>query len=334
MTTPVQHGHTDPAGTAENNPRPHIAGLFRRLTAATLGAALLLTACTSGSGGKPPKGAGWTLLWSDDFTGAKNTGLSRTEWLYNVGTSYPGGAPNWGTGQVEASTDSTANVYHDGDGHLAIRPTRDRAGKWTSGRVETKRADFAAPAGGKVRIEASLQQPKVGGAEAAGYWPAFWALGMPARAVGATNWPHIGEWDMMENINGRPSVWQTLHCGEPVGGPCGEPDGIGSGEQPCAKCQDGFHTYAIEYDRTVTPEQLRWYVDDRQTFTVAANRMDPTTWQKANQHGFFIILNVSMGGVFPAKFGGGPTPATKSGVPMLVDRVAVYTGGTASIGPR
>jgi hypothetical protein len=31
-----------------------------------------------------------------------------------------------------------------------------------------------------------------------------------------------------------------------------------------------------------------------------------------------------MGGGFPSALGGGPTDATESGVPMLVDYVAVY----------
>jgi len=35
-------------------------------------------------------------------------------------------------------------------------------------------------------------------------------------------------------------------------------------------------------------------------------------------------LNVAMGGGFPDAFGGGPTPATVSGVPMIVDCVRVY----------
>jgi beta-glucanase (GH16 family) len=81
----------------------------------------------------------------------------------------------------------------------------------------------------------------------------------------------------------------------------------------------------MEYDRGVTPEELRWYVDGRNTFTVRADRVDQATWVAANQHGFFIILNVAIGGAFPAAFGGGPTAATRSGVPMLVDRVAVRT---------
>jgi beta-glucanase (GH16 family) len=312
-------------------PRPRISR-WPVLGAAALLLTLPVAACTdrqSDDAKRPPALAGWKLVWHDDFDGAENTGLSRSDWLYSVGTSYPGGAPNWGTAEVETMTDSVRNVYHDGDGHLAIKPIRTGAGagRWTSGRVETKRTDFAAPAGGALRIEGILKQPDVTGPAASGYWSAFWALGAPARPEGARNWPHIGEWDVMENVNGLDSVWQTLHCGEPVGGPCREPDGIGSGEQPCPGCRTTFRTFAVEFDRSVSPEELRWYVDEKNTFTVKANQVDKVTWEKANHHGFFIILNVAIGGVFPAAFEGEASAATKSGVPMLVDRVAVYTRG-------
>jgi beta-glucanase (GH16 family) len=306
-----------------------------RLSRCTAGLVIVLSiaACTqqpSGGTSRGPSGPGkWSLVWSDGFGGAANTGLSRSDWLYSAGTGYPGGAPSWGTAEVETMTDRTENVFHDGAGHLQIRPVRSGpgAGTWTSGRVETRRTDFAAPPGGVLRIEATLRQPAVSGPQAAGYWPAFWALGAPARAAGAKNWPHIGEWDVMENVNGRDSVWQTLHCGDPVGGPCREPDGISSGERPCAGCRTAFRTYAIEFDRSVTPEELRWYAGQRETFTANAGQVDRRTWENATHHGFFVILDVAIGGVFPAKFGGGPTAATKSGVPMVVDRVAVYTRG-------
>jgi beta-glucanase (GH16 family) len=266
-------------------------------------------------------------MWSEDFDGAANTGLSEKDWIYSTGTGYRGGATQWGTGEIESMTNKIANVRHDGSGHLAISPTRSGAGagKWASGRVETRRTDFAAPPGGAVRLEASLKLPDVSGPQAAGYWSAFWALGAPARPVGATNWPHIGEWDVMEHVNGLDAIVQTLHCGTPVGGPCGETTGISSGKVPCQGCRTAFHTYAIEYDRSTNPEQLRWYIDDRNTFTVRADKVDPATWATANHHGFFMILNVAIGGAFPAAFGGGPTAATKPGVPMLVDRVAAYT---------
>jgi hypothetical protein len=279
----------------------------------------------------PP--SGMTTVFSDDFTGAAGTGLNRTNWLYDIGTSYPGGAANWGTGEVETVTDSTSNVYQDGSGNLVIKPIRDGSGRWTSGRVETQRTDFAAPAGGRVRIEARLQQPNVSGAAAAGYWPAFWALGAAARPVGATNWPGVGEWDVMEDINGRSSVFSALHCGSSPGGPCNETTGLTSGERACGGCQTGFHTYAVEYDRSVSPEQMRFYLDGSNYFTLNSGQVDATTWNNATHHGMFVILNVAIGGGFPAAFGGGPTSATQSGVPMLVDYVAVYQSGSGSTTP-
>ena len=87
----------------------------------------------------PAAPAGMTTVFSDDFTGAAGTGLNTANWLYDIGTGYAGGAANWGTGEVETMTNSTANVYQDGGGNLVIKPVRDSAGNWTSGRVETQR---------------------------------------------------------------------------------------------------------------------------------------------------------------------------------------------------
>jgi beta-glucanase (GH16 family) len=276
-----------------------------------------------------------TLVFSDDFNGAAGTGVSTANWLYDLGTSYPGGAPNWGTHEVETMTNSTQNVFQDGQGHLQIRPIRAANGSWTSGRIETQRTDFAAPVGGKVRLQGSLQQPNVAGAAAAGYWPAFWSMGAAARPAGATNWPGIGEWDIMEDVNGLSSVFATLHCGVAPGGPCNEFTGLGSGQRSCAGCQTGFHTYAVEYDRSVSPERMTWFLDGAQIHQVSANQVDATTWNNATHHGMFMILNVAMGGDFPAAFGAAvPTGATASGVPMIVDYVAVYqTGGQPPTNP-
>ncbi|MBB2946228.1 beta-glucanase (GH16 family) [Actinoplanes lutulentus] len=308
---------------------------MRWFAAAALTVVASVAAVTSADAAVPPNPSGMSLVFSDDFTGASGTGLNRSNWLYSTGTGYPGGAANWGTGEIETMTDSTANVYQDGGGNLVIKPLRDSAGRWTSGRVETQRTDFAAPAGGKVRIEARIQQPNVTGAAAAGYWPAFWALGDAARPVGATNWPGIGEWDIMENINGRPSVFAALHCGTNPGGPCNETTGLGSGERACNGCLTSFHTYALEYDRSTSPEQLRWYLDGVNYFTLNSTVVDATTWNNATKHGFFVILNVAIGGGFPAAFGGGPTAQTQPGVPMLVDYVAVWqsAGGTSPTTP-
>ena len=116
------------------------------------------------------------------------------------------GPPNWGTGEIQTYTNSASNVSLDGSGNLRITPIRNGSGQWTSARVETTRSNFKAPSGGVLRIEGRVQMPNVTGAQAAGYWPAFWALGAPFRG-NYWNWPGIGEFDIMENVNGINSVW-------------------------------------------------------------------------------------------------------------------------------
>ena len=273
----------------------------------------------------PAPPAGFTLTFSDDFDGAAGTGLDTTKYKYDVG---PGST--FGTGEIETMTDSTDNVFHDGNGHMVLRALHtgtDPVAGWTSGRFETLADTFGAAAGGVVRMESSLQQPDLTPANGAGYWPAFWMLGNGLRNGGT--WPGIGEIDIMEDINGLSSVFGALHCGglAPAPNPCNEFTGLGSGQQPCAGCQTGFHTYAVEIDRSTSPEQIRWYLDGANYFTLAQDRVDNTTWTNAVDHPFFIIYDLAMGGGFPAAFGGGPNAATVSGGELVIDYVAVYNKG-------
>ncbi|QUQ62536.1 galactose-binding domain-containing protein [Kutzneria sp. CA-103260] len=268
----------------------------------------------------PAPPAGFTTTWSDDFTGAANTGLDTGTWRYDAG---PGSS--FGTGEIETTTTSTDNVYQDGNGHLVLKALHsgsDPNSGWTSGRVETQADGFGAQPGGVVRIQASIQQPNLSTANGAGYWPAFWMLGAPLR-IGVP-WPGSGEVDILEDINGRSSVFGTLHCGVSPGGPCNEGTGIGSGERACGGCQTGYHTYAVEIDRSVSPEQIRWYLDGTQYFTLNSSQVDATTWANAVDHSFFVIFDLAIGGAFPAAFGGGPNAATASGGSLNVDYVAVY----------
>ncbi|WP_143664375.1 glycoside hydrolase family 16 protein, partial [Streptomyces murinus] len=227
--------------------------------------------------------------------GAAGSSVNASNWQFDTGTSYPGGAGNWGTGEVESMTSSTSNVSLDGSGDLLITPRRDASGNWTSGRIETTRTDFQPPVGGKLRVETRLQMPNVTGDAAAGYWPAFWMLGAPFRG-NYQNWPGVGELDIMENVQGLNKTWATMHCGTSPGGPCNETSGIGNSTAcPNTTCQSGFHTYTMEWDRSVSPEAIRFFVDGVNYQTVTANQMDAATWTNATNHGFFVILNVAMG---------------------------------------
>jgi beta-glucanase (GH16 family) len=275
----------------------------------------------------PAPPSGFTLTWSDDFNGASGTGVPAATWKYDTGQGV------FGTGEIENMTTSTANVYEDGAGHLVLKALHsgtDPNSGWTSGRIETQSSSFGAAAGGVVRMESVLQQPNVSTANGAGYWPAFWMLGNGLRNGGT--WPSIGEVDIMEDINGRSSVFGTLHCGVNPGGPCNESTGIGSGEHACAGCQTGFHDYAVEIDRSTSPEQIRFYLDGNNYFTIHANQVDATTWANAVDHPFFIIYDLAIGGGFPQAFGGGPNSATVSGGAMVIDSVAVYNKGASTGG--
>lgn len=319
--------------------RPDAMSRRRRLTVVTtLLSALLLPAAgllgLAGSAGAaasaapatvPGPPSGWSTAFSDDFNGAAGTGLNTSNWLYDTGTAYPGGgAAAWGTGEVETATNSTANVYQDGSGHLVIKAIRDGSGNWTSGRVETQRTDFAAPAGGELELSASIQQPDP--ASGLGYWPAFWALGAAARPVAATNWPSIGEYDIMEDVNALSEHSTTFHC-DVWGGQCHDPDGISSGLQACSGCQTGFHTYSAIIDRTnASAEQLRFYLDGTLTYTVNENQVSTSAWQAAVDHGFFAIFDLAIGGSYPNKVCGctSPSGSTTSGAAMSVDWFAAY----------
>ena len=317
---------------------------------AAIAAIVLVTvtsARTAGAAGVGPAGRdapllpGYEQTWKDDFNGAAGKPVEPGKWIYDTGTGYGcvGCPSQWGTFEIESMTDSTENVSFDGQGNLLITPVKQADGTWTSGRIETRKIDFSAGDHGVLRVQASIQLPQTGfGPEAAGYWPAFWMLGNAFRG-NHLNWPRIGEIDIMENVNGRPTSFSTLHCGVAPGGPCNEFSGIGKPVDD-ATLQDAFHTYATELDKSVEPNQLRFYLDDVNYGTIHADQVPTDTWANATDHGFFIILDVAVGGSFPwaecnfFPHAGGcsgftpypqvVTPDTVSGKPMKVAYVAVY----------
>ena len=72
-----------------------------------------------------PSLPGFSLEWSDDFTGAAGSLPDSSRWILTTGTSYPGGAPQFGTWEIETYTDSPENVQTDGQGNRKCgRPAR------------------------------------------------------------------------------------------------------------------------------------------------------------------------------------------------------------------
>jgi hypothetical protein len=262
----------------------------------------------------PAPPSGWTTQFSDDFNGSSGSGVD-SNWIYDTG---PGS--NFGTGEIETMTNSTSNVHLDGNGDLDLTALGSGS-NWTSGRIQTSSANVGAPAGGKLEVTASIEQPNPG--NGLGYWPAFWMLG-PGQ------WPENGEIDIMEDVNALSEVAGTVHCGVDPGGPCNETSGIGSGLRACSGCQTGYHTYTMIEDRTnASNETITFYLDGNQYFQTSESQIGTSTWQAAFDHNMSIIFDLAMGGGFPNGVCGctSPSGSTTSGGTMSVQYVAAYTTG-------
>ena len=246
----------------------------------------------------------WTLVWSDEFDGAR---LDPEAWFFENGDGSQYGIPGWGNNELQWYLENSAALR---DGKLIITAREESAGgkRYTSARINT-RDRFAFRYG---RIEASIRMPA-----GQGIWPAFWML--PQDDVYGT-WAASGEIDIVEAVNlrgtGGNNIFGTIHYG-------GEsPANQFSGNEYLVPgdATTEFHTYALEWDSTV-PE-LRWYVDDilysvkNDWFTRGASFPAPFNEE------FYILLNVAVGGNFP----GPPNSSTVFPVEMEVDYVRVYSG--------
>jgi hypothetical protein len=115
--------------------------------------------------------------------------------------------------------------------------------------------------------------------------------------LGPGQWPENGEIDILEDVNALSEHSSTIHCGTDPGGPCNEPDGIGSGLLSCSGCQTGYNTYTMILNRTnTTDESITFYLNGNQTFSVNESQVGTSTWQAAYDHNMSIIFDLAMGG--------------------------------------
>jgi beta-glucanase (GH16 family) len=255
----------------------------------------------------PAAPAGFAAVFSDSFDGAAGSAPALQNWFFETAPYF--GANQW--------TTSASNAHLDGSGDLVIQANQS-GGTWTSAEIETTRDDFAAPPGGKLELTASVEMPDPDGA--LGYWPAFWAAGAPMRSGGT--WPASGEIDMLESENGLNGAAQTFHFGasNSLGGRLVQCPGA-------TACLAGYHTYSVLIDRTNTSaETLRFLIDGTAQATYTEAQVGTAAWQAAIDHGFFLLLDLAMGGASPDRACGctTPTAATTPGGAMRVGYVAVY----------
>lgn len=257
---------------------------------------------------------GLKIIFEDRFPGAPGSAPNAEAW-----NMIDGGRVTNNEHQTYVADNK--NMQISGGGTLQIVPNKDANGKWTSGRIETK-GSWMAPVGGMLHIEGGIRFGWNPRTSKRGIWPAFWTMGDAIHH--GTPWPQCGELDIMEQLNGDPVAYATVHCGVVPGGPCNEMTGI-QATTPLA--EDGFHTWAIRIDRRDPDwrQQIITWTKDGQVFhTVTGARInDQAVWSTLAHSPLFILMNVAVGGNWP----GPPDDSTMGGYGsmMEIEYVAVYS---------
>ncbi|MFD3685318.1 discoidin domain-containing protein [Nocardiopsis sp. NPDC058631] len=285
-----------------HNPAPHVAqfgySLYEIEVWGTGGGDAAYPELPTGSGGE------YSTILFDDFDGAE---LNRDDW--RVITTGENMRPVNGESQAYVDSPDTVRVQ---DGNLVLHGNHCLDGcvtngagtfDFTSGRVDTfERHDFTYG-----RVSANIKLP-VG----EGYWPAFWLLGSNVDDP-TVSWPASGEIDVMENIGYADWSSSSLHGpGYSADGNVGE-----SHEYPAGGGAGGWHEYSVEW----TPEAIRFHVDGVMVQETTRQKLESTRGQWVFDHDHYVILNLALGGAYPAGHNGVTEPYW--GLPRSsVDRVA------------
>jgi beta-glucanase (GH16 family) len=264
---------------------------------------LLFCGCFVYRDPQPQLHPGWTLVWSDEFSGPDGSPPDPAKWTFDIGSK------GWGNRELQSYTNRKENARIE-KGNLVIAAQKETYSgadgitrEYTSARLKTQGL-FVQRYG---RFEARIKIP-----EGQGIWPAFWMLGQDIPSAG---WPKCGEIDIMENIGKEPgTIHGSLHGPSTV---VRTSDLTSIFTLPVGQnFAADFHLYAVEWE----PGTVRFYVDSN-LYTTFRSSDWPAGGKWVFDHPFFIILNVAVGGDWP----GSPDASTKFPQTMLVDYVRVYT---------
>jgi beta-glucanase (GH16 family) len=240
---------------------------------------------------------GWELIWSDEFDGDS---INPANWTYDIG------GWGWGNGEAQYYTDRPENARVE-NGLLVIEARQEKyEDKYhTSARLITQ----GLQAFQYGRIEARMKVP-----EGAGLWPAFWMLGNDFSRNPDdpfdSNWPHIGEVDIMEYLGREPDLVMGTAHGPGYSGA----GGLGRWNRQDYDIADDFHTYAVEWSEN----EITWFYDGEPYYTLTPEIVGEREWVFNKE--FFLLLNLAVGGQFAGTIG----LDTKFPANLYVDYVRVY----------
>jgi beta-glucanase (GH16 family) len=251
-------------------------------------------------------GAGWDLVWSDEFDGSEVDGAS---WTFDVGSG------GWGNSESQYYRAENATVA---GGQLTITAREEPFGDapYTSARLQTSRK--RAFTYGKFSVRARLPYGQ-------GMWPAFWMLGASSASWGLYGgdvpWPGCGEADVMEMIGGLAdgsgdfTTHGTLHYLD-AGGRNPAPS---FARRLPERLSDAFHVHELVW----TPHAFTWKIDG-----LAFGTKVVTPDMEEFSAPMFMLLNLAVGG----PWGGWADETTVFPQTFVIDWVRVYENASTAPG--
>jgi beta-glucanase (GH16 family) len=242
-------------------------------------------------------GEGWELVWSDEFDGDT---INQSNWTYDLG------GWGWGNGEAQYYTDRPENTRVE-NGLLVIEARQEKfeGNYYTSGKLITQGLQSFQYG----RIETRVKVPR-----GAGLWPAFWMLGSDFNRNPDdpydSNWPYVGEVDIMEHVGREPDLIMGTAHGPGYSGA----GGLGRWNRQEYDIANDFHTFAVEWDET----GISWFYDGEHYFTLTPEDVGDREWVFDNE--FFLLLNLAVGG----QFAGTVSLKTEFPANLYVDYVRVY----------
>ncbi len=253
---------------------------------------------------------GWKMVWSDEFNTEGHPDSSK--WIYEHGYVRNNEAQYY-------TKERLKNTRCEG-GRLILEAHQEQitneffkagSSSWTSTNALTAYTAGSIQTRGKYsvqygRIEMSARLPL-----GRGVWPALWMMGIEK------GWPKCGEIDIMEYVGFQPDVvYANVHWFDYKKNHHTSKGGKLDKQSP----GDGFHIYAVEWDK----DQMKFFYDDKVYHTWKMSLADSSEHGNPFRQPHYILLNLAIGGGW-----GGQKGIDDSIFPVRyeIDYIRVYQKG-------
>jgi beta-glucanase (GH16 family) len=240
----------------------------------------------------PDLGPTYTLVWSDEFNGAANTGVDTGKWTY----------VNWAPGHVNSEkqqyTSSLNNVFQDGYGNLVIRGLYSPMSMtpYTSGRIDTSGSASWGP-GHRIEVRAKLPA-------GTGSFPGIIMMGTTGV------WPQSGELAILEQY-GQDKSWFYSSATAGSGANAGTTGNVKYTFPDATTASTDYHIYSVDWYTDHLVFEVDGYV------IVSSNFGTTSAFHSITE---YLVLDVALGGTM-----GGTIDNTDFPMDMIVDYVRVYS---------